>query len=149
MKSNVQAKDAWVHLLTSLEEPIKIPIGYFLFNSLNARDRARVILQSIIQAYDSNAVVMALTMDGPSVNKETMRCLGAKIEPKNSQPYFNHPIDPEIKIYCFFDPPHCLKLIRNHFYEKSMWSSKGFIEFKYITKLHEIQQNLQLKLGMP
>lgn len=147
IESSVPAKEAWVHLVTSLEEPLKLPVGYFLIHSLNAAERAKVIKQTICHAYDNNVLIVALTLDGPNVNKDTIRCLGASIDPKSSLPYFKHPIDPNIKVFCFLDPAHAIKLVRNHFATKKLWSASGEIDFSYFRKLHNLQTKLQLKLG--
>lgn len=141
------AKESWVHVLTCIEEPFKLPIGYFLIESLNASDRSKIILNSIKRAYEANAVVVALTLDGPNVNKDTLSRLGAQIDPFNSKPYFQHPCDPSLKIYCFYDPAHAVKLIRNHFASNDFYSENGTISFEYIQKLHNLQEKLKIKLG--
>lgn len=134
-------------MLTCIEEPFKIPFGYFLINSLNSFDRANILKQSILQAYEANAVVVALTLDGPNVNKDTLCRLGAQIDSETSRPYFTHPADPNLRIYCFYDPAHAVKLIRNHFSSKNLYSSSGTIKFDYVVKLHQLQEKLKIKLG--
>ncbi len=148
-EDGTSANEAWVHMLTSLEEDEewKVPVGYFLIESLSAEQRANMILETIIEAYESNCVVTALTSDGPSVNKKTFEILGAQMDPENNTPFFIHPNDPDIKIYCFIDPPHGLKCIRNNWARNKLYSSRGVIDFDYIRKLHEYQQRLNLDIG--
>jgi hypothetical protein len=148
-EDDTSANEAWVHMLTSLDEneDWKVPVGYYLIDSLEAEQRANLILETISEAYESNCIVTALTSDGPSVNKKTFEILGAVMDPIHKTPYFFHPNDPEIKIYCFIDPPHGLKCIRNNWSRNKFYSEKGVIDFDYIKKLHEYQRKLNLNIG--
>lgn len=44
------------------------------------------------------------------------------------------------------DPPHMTKLARNVFAECNLKSDKGHIDFKYVRRLHDLQEQEGLKL---
>lgn len=52
-------------------------------------------------------------------------------------------------MYIFFDPCHCLKLIRNYFANKGplIYDNKDTIDWSYVVKLNEKQQNEKLHLA--
>lgn len=143
------ASEAWVHMITSLEDNdnFKIAVSYVFIHSLSAEQRAEMVLETIRRCYESGCVVVALTCDGPAVNKKMLKQLGANYETEQKQPFFNHPCDKDIKIVCFLDPPHGLKLVRNHFSRHKLYSQKGVIDFSYIVKLFQIQQKCGFNMG--
>lgn len=107
-------------MLVAINGHRKVPVGYFLIKSLNSEERSNLLLKCLELIHDSGIVVRSLTFDGASVNINMCTCLGANFEiGKNFQLHF---IDPatQNKIYCFFDPCHMLKLIRNTLGDKSI-----------------------------
>ena len=56
---------------------------------------------------------MSLTCDGPTLHQSMLKLLGVKLSPDNLKAYFQHPYDPNAKIYIFLDACHMIKLVRN------------------------------------
>lgn len=92
--------------------------------------------------------MVSLTFDGTTTNVAMAKSLGCCFEPGKLKTYFSHP-EPQIKqnIYVFLDPCHMLKLIRNTLAVKTLWSNKEPVCWKFIEKLHELQEGESLHLG--
>ena len=74
-----------------------------------------IVAKAITSLYTRGAIVKNLVCDGHQSNKGAMKLLKVTAkDPKNVKPYFLHPMDPKVKIWCFFDVPHLLKCVRNH-----------------------------------
>lgn len=113
-----QAKNALVFMLVSLNDHWKVPIGYFLIDSLGGEERASLLNKSLELIYDTGVIVHSLTFDGASVNFSMCTNLGANFElGETFKPYITHPVTKE-KVFCFLDPCHALKLVRNTLGEK-------------------------------
>lgn len=114
------ARHALVFMLVAINGHWKVPVAYFFIKSLNSQERASLLQKCLELIHYSGIIVRSLTFDGASVNINMCISLGANFEiGKNVKPYF---IDPatQNKIYCFFDPCHMLKLVRNTLRDKSI-----------------------------
>ncbi|CAG9789006.1 unnamed protein product [Diatraea saccharalis] len=60
--------------------------------------------------------------------------------------HFKHPQN-DSKVHCLLDPPHMIKLSRNVFAETKMSSEKGEINFEFVKKLHNLQDQEGLRLA--
>lgn len=77
-----------------------------------------------------------------------MRELGAKLDPANMRPFFQHPSDLAARVHVLLDPAHMLKLVRNSLAsEKVIVSPSGLVRGEYIVKLHELQEAEGLRAG--
>lgn len=63
-------------MTVSLGSSWKVPSAYFLVNGLTAEVRKNIIIESIIQHYDNNVLISALTKDGTKSNIATFQLLG-------------------------------------------------------------------------
>lgn len=75
----------------------------------------QIVAKAITSLYTRGAIVKNLVCDGHQTNKTAISQF--KVTAKDQakvKPYFIHPMDPAIKIWCFFDVPHLLKCVRNH-----------------------------------
>lgn len=71
------------------------------------------ILNTIISnLHEAGFIVVAITCDMGSRNMGLMSDLKVGYD---KECYFNHPCDENSKIFVFYDAPHLLKLVRNHF----------------------------------
>lgn len=107
------AKNALMFMAVSLNDSWKVPIGYFLINSLNSVERANLMTLALQKLHDSKCKVYSITFDGASSNISMCTDLGANFHygPK-FKPYFLNPITKE-ECFVFFDFCHMIKLIRN------------------------------------
>lgn len=75
----------------------------------------RIVLKAITSFYTRGPIVKNVACDGHQTNKEAMKKLQVTAKDQSKvKPYFLHPMDPEIKIWGFFDVPHLLKFVRNN-----------------------------------
>jgi len=108
-----KANQALVFMIVALNGHWKVPVGYFLIKSLTGSERSSLLLKCFELIHDSGIIVRSLTFDGTSSNINMCTTLGANFQfGKNFKPFFIDPTSQK-KIYCFIDPCHDLKLIRN------------------------------------
>lgn len=98
-------------MVTGIGKKFKIPIGYFLIQSLCAEERAALLYEAMYKLKAIGVIVCAITNDGHIVNITTARILGVDYDA--DKPYFKNPFDEEKVVYAILDPPHMLKLARN------------------------------------
>ena len=113
---NVVATQALVLMVVAINESWKIPVAYFLINSMTGAERANLIRESLVRLHAIGVRVVSLTSDGPSQNFAMFKELGASLDIMDMRPYFFHPEDSTQKIHVLLDPCHMLKLLRNVYY---------------------------------
>lgn len=156
---DAEAKSAFVFLLVAINDNFKVPMGYFLIDSLTGKERANLVRTALILAAEHNVYIPSMTFDGTSVNFTMAKDFGSNFDIESSQAYFIHPLTLH-KIFCFPDPTHMMKNARNAlgqtatYYndklmpEKPLKDSEGQqISWKYIVRLHELQNELGLTYG--
>ncbi|KAF4529837.1 hypothetical protein B566_EDAN017934 [Ephemera danica] len=143
-----QASQALVFLLTCLNMRWKIPVAYFLINSMDDEQQAGLITKFLELTHETGAHVVSVTFDGHASNVSTAKCLGADIFSESIPTSFPHPIT-EQPIEVILDPCHMLKLIRNTLAtKKKLYDSKGRqIKWYYIEELVKIQNDEGLHLA--
>lgn len=125
------AKQANVLMVSGIGEGFKIPIGYFLIESLCASERAAIINEAILKLDSIGVVVCAMTNDGHKVNIAAAKILGAD----EDMPYLTNHFHKN-KVYCILDPPHMLKLARNCLGNKSILYDSENKEIKWLFFQH-------------
>ena len=70
-----KARNALVFMGVSLKSHWKIPLGYFLINSLSASARSRLLKKCLELIKETGAMCRSLTFDGAAVN--IFRCLSS------------------------------------------------------------------------
>lgn len=143
------AKEALVFLVNVINKSLKIPIGYFLINGMNAEQKCNLVTQALVALHEHNINIIAVTFDGAPVNLTMCNFLGCNFTFAASfQTYFLHPETQE-KVALFLDPCHCLKPLRNTLaHNKSIIDDNGnVIRWEYFIKLHEIQMKESLHLA--
>jgi DNA transposase THAP9 len=147
------ASNAFVFLLVSVEENWKLPVGYFLINSITAQQKASLVEICIKKIMSVGIKVLGLTFDGLAANLAMSNLLGCSIDTRNldaMRPYFLVGDQP---ISVFYDAVHMVKLVRNTFgdYKILRDCDNEIIDWKYITLLHNLQEKehmfLENKLG--
>ncbi|KAL1277059.1 hypothetical protein QQF64_023732 [Cirrhinus molitorella] len=146
---NVVATQALVLMVVAINESWKIPIAYFLINSMTGSERASIIRESLVRLHTIGVRVVSLTCDGPSQNLAMIRELGANLDIMDMRPYFLHPEDHTQKVHVLLDPCHMLKLLRNVFstVEVLVREDGQQIRWRYIEELHKLQEKEGLRLG--
>lgn len=135
------AKNVLVFMAVALNSHWKVPLGYFLIQSLNGIERANLLKTCLKLLDETGAECRSITFDGASVNISMCSSLGASYDYfGNFTPWFLHPNSME-KVYTLWDACHMVKLIRNCFADKRiLYDGEGRkIDWKFIEMLCEIQ----------
>jgi len=84
-------KNALVFILVALNDHWKVPIGYFLIDSLGEEEKASLLNKSLELIYDTGIILQSLTFDRASVNFSMCTNLGANFElGETFKPYITH-----------------------------------------------------------
>lgn len=144
---NQLAKEAFVLLIVCINGTWKLPVGYFLTNSLNGQQKHSIVQQCISLIENTGARVVSLTCDGPPSNISLGKLLGCSFEFPNIRTSFGGA--GSSKKYFFLDPCHMIKLVRNTFGEKKVLMDEdgNIIDWRYIEALENLQQTEGLHLG--
>lgn len=145
--SEEYATETLLFIIVSFTKIFKCPVAYFLINKINATLQSELVLAVVDALYDSGITVRSLTSDGTSTNLRTYEKLGCILSPENLQPFFSHPRNSDVRIHCIMDPCHMIKLCRNCLGEVQLSSNTGAISFDYVKKIHEIQNQENLKFA--
>ena len=143
------ATDALVYMAVSLNSNWKVPCGYFLVNGLSGNEKAGLTKECIAKLHDVGVKVVSFTCDGPTSHQSMLKALGARLSPDNLQAYFEHPCDPNAKIYVFLDACHMIKLVRNTMSDWKILKDKhgNAINWDYLVRLQELQESEGLHLA--
>lgn len=104
------ARNALVFLVVGLNAYWKLPIAYFLIDSMTGTERGNLIKKAIELISVIGAHVHSVTFDGTNVNTTMCTYLGANFDLSNPKPYFINPPTKE-KVYTFYETAHMTKLI--------------------------------------
>ena len=151
VKLNDTAVNALVVMLVGYLGYWKLPIAYFFTgHGLLGSIEAGIIRECVKETYNAGTDVWNVTLDGTGHNPKACEYLGAKLMNKSDAPTANdmvtsfpHPVeevDHEISVYLDF--VHMFKLLRNCLdnYKEFFWPGHGYVKWRYIAKLHELQE---------
>jgi len=143
------ANKALVFMLVNINGGFKTPVAYYLINSLNGLEKSILLKDLLIKLNEKGINVVSVTFDGDKAHKTACEKLGANLNYKdkdNFKPYFEHPSGNLQPVYMFYDPCHCLKLIRNYFAKKRtiIYNRNEYIHWEFIKKLNKKQENEKL-----
>lgn len=139
------AKEALVFLISGVEETFKIPLAYFLTNSLDTVQQSYLLTELLIRLHEIDVTVMAITFDGLKTNLSMCKLLGASFD---GEAFIYDPLHSNRKIYIILDPPHLLKLARNTIGTRNLIDGKERkVEWRYFQLLYETQKNMSCNLG--
>lgn len=144
--SNVLAKEVFVLMLVCINGSWKIPLGYFLTDSLSGDQKSSIVTQCIKLAEETGVKIVSLTCDGPTSNITMGKMLGCSFEFPEIKTTFQVT---DHNIHFFLDPCHMIKLVRNTFGDRKMLidGDGRYIKWEYIQKLNELQESEGLHLG--
>lgn len=87
-----QAKNALVFTAVAINDHWKVPLGYFLIQSLSGKERGNLLEKCLELIHDSGIIVRSITFDGASVNISKCTSLSANFNiGKNFKLYFTDP----------------------------------------------------------
>lgn len=143
---NKAAKEAFVFLISGINDKFKIPVAYFLTVGLKANEKAALIRETILFVCKTGVKIVGMTFDGLFANLATCRELGADF--KNDRAYIFNPHS-DGKIFLYLDACHMLKLARNCLASKSiLYDSNGNkIEWRFIENLEEYQRENKMNIA--
>ena len=81
-----------------------------IFVEFDQAMRKEQLFNGIQEMEDRGAKIIQIVSDMGGSNRGLWRELGVNAQ----QPYFNHPLDERRIIFVMADPPHLIKLVRNH-----------------------------------
>lgn len=138
------ATQALTFMVTCLNDTWKIPVGYFLINSITAQQKSMLVQQCIQLLQQCGLKVVSLTFDGAATNIAMCTYLGADIS--SGSVSFQYA---DSNIYIWPDPCHNIKLVRNTIGEKRimMDADNQLISWEHVERLLELQENEGLHLG--
>jgi hypothetical protein len=142
--SNIEAKEVLVFMLVAINDTWKVPVGYFMINSLNSEQKASLVTQCLALIKECNVVVTNVTFDGCPANFRMASALGCNLSIHNLDPCFGVE-----KTNILPNPSHMCKLIRNTFGEKRKLidAENGIIDFSYVEQLNELQESEGLHIA--
>lgn len=140
------AKEAIVFLLVALNCRWKVPVAYFLINSLNGQEKANLINGCLLMLHKIGVIITSITFDGARANFTMSTYLGADLfNFKDLRTHFSHPVTKE-PIVIMLDACHMIKLIRNaleHF--KFLYDGDGnLLMWQYFEHLVALQETMGL-----
>jgi hypothetical protein len=142
------ATDALIFLLSAFRSHWKYPIGYVLYNKIDADTQVSLVSHALELGQEHGLSIKTVTCDGPITNMSTMKKMGCKIGNESTL------LDGEFSFngqrYLFTpDPPHMLKLARNALSDLGVFvdGDGNEIKWQYIQNLHEEQYSIGLKFG--
>ncbi|CAH1711446.1 unnamed protein product [Aphis gossypii] len=141
------AKEALVFLVVALNSNWKVPVGYFLTNSLTAQEKANLVTTCLQNLNDVGVIIKTLTFDGAASNISMAKYLGVDLS-SNLEPTFQHPSTLE-NVHIYLDAAHMLKLVRNTLGDWRVLKnqSNGLINWKLFINLVDLQENGGLHLA--
>lgn len=146
-KDQQTATKALVFMLVNINGGFRAPVAYYLINSLNGTEKSILLKKLLIKLNEKKINVVSVTFDGDKAHKTACESLGANLNyrDENFKPYFEHPVTSR-PVYIFYDPCHCLKLVRNYFATKGpiVYNGNEYIEWEFIKKLNKKQENEKL-----
>lgn len=142
----LEAKEALVFLVTSINCNFKVPVGYFLVDGITGSQRSDLILQCLELIYETGIRIISLTFDGCAANIAMTKCLGCSIEDRKIT--FNHPVTKD-PILVMLDPSHMIKLLRNAFqsYKTFIDPDGKKIQWNILEELNKLQEKENFHLA--
>ncbi|KAG0425489.1 hypothetical protein HPB47_027343, partial [Ixodes persulcatus] len=144
-----EATNDCVYMLVALNMTLKLPLGYFLINSLSSSERAEFTKECLLRVEAIGVNIVSLTFDGAASNFKMAKCLGADISSHTMKTGFDHPADASKKVSVILDACHMIKLIGTCLGSVShLLDDKGSpVKWSYIVALEALQAQVGLHLG--
>ena len=143
-----EATEALVVMAVGLQGQWKVPVGYFLINSISADLQKELLISIMCALHEISIKVVALVMDGLSTNQKMVSLLGCSLEPENIKCAFTHPSDSSCSVYVLFDACHLLKNLRGAVHAlQEIRTNVGVVRWNDIVRLQQLQETEGLRAG--
>ncbi|KAL9701146.1 hypothetical protein quinque_004587 [Culex quinquefasciatus] len=142
------AKSALFFMITALDDTWKIPIAYYLVDSIKATTQRDIVNEILQKLHDVGATVVSLTFDGTRTNICTANALGCDLRPEHPlRTSFPHP-STGAPVFALLDAVHMMKLVRNTLFSQGTLNTpSGPARWKFIELLNELQKKTGLLLA--
>lgn len=143
------ASNVIVFMINGLNADIQQPIAFYFIQTLNAKDRANLVMEVIKEISQRGIRVANITFDGYKANATMCESFGANLTNPNGEyvTSFLNPYDGS-KIRIIFDPSHMMKLWRNTLGDrKILYDGKDKIEWNFFIRLVEMSRNKNLGMS--
>lgn len=139
------ATKALVFMIVGLNSRWKVPVAYFLIDSVSAEEKSNLVKGCLVQLEGTGILVKSLTFDGDASNISMAKLLGADLTFPNTRPYFSNPCNQE-NIHIILDACHMIKLVRNTLGDwGSLYNGEGSsINWHYFKELVKLQEETGL-----
>lgn len=145
-----ESTEVLVFMLSSLKQKWKWPIGYWFVDKIKSNVQAQLIRIAITQCDKFGINVVTVTCDGAYANSSTFKTLGCDLDQLFDFIKSDFSIT-STKANVYFTPDAChnVKLARNALGTLGVFkdSNNNLIEWGYIHKLFELQNNIGFKLA--
>ncbi|KAL7287020.1 hypothetical protein TKK_0018813 [Trichogramma kaykai] len=137
---------ALVYMLTYVNNYFKIPIAYYLTNSLSGQQNAEILKYTLNECFANGICICNITFDGAASNISMVQNLGANIYDTldtASFVYLN-----KYKTYTTLDACHMIKLIRNCLASTDIIDANNkIISWRYIRALVDLQDREKIQVN--
>lgn len=140
------ASQCLVFLLNCVNGKWKLPVAYFLITSLSGEQKASLLQICLQKCKEVGVKIISITCDGPAANFSMFDHLGCNLMHASDRTYLTINDD---KIFCFIDPCHAVKLIRNTFGELQIFYDmhERKIDYSLLERLVKLQESEGLHMG--
>lgn len=144
------ATNVIVFMVCGVNAKFEQPVAYYFIQTLNANERAELVLEMLTEISKLGIKVKNITFDGYSSNISMCKLLGANVKDKDGEyvTHFENPFD-KSRVYIIIDPSHVIKLIRNLFGGRLvLWNKSGKkIEWKHYVNLVNYSNTHRINLA--
>lgn len=140
------ATEVLMFQIVSYQQKFKCPIAYFLTNKTSGLVQAQLLKVALIKLHEVGVTIRSLTCDGTVTNFSSLKKLGCDFDFASLKTNFKHPAC-DVNVHVILDACHMLKLARNAIAECKVSSPEGIISWRFINNLHNIQEEIDLKLA--
>lgn len=97
------ASEALFFQIVSYTYNFKCPVAYFLVNKIDSNLQTQIITACLRSLFEIGITIRSLTSDGAQANIATYNKLGCNLLSDTLTPYFFHPCDRTIHVYCMLE----------------------------------------------
>lgn len=130
------ASRALVFMLVNINGGFKSLIAHYLIHCLTGVEKSILLKDLLLKLETKEIKVVSVTFDGDKCHRTACESLGADLNYRNKEnfkPYFKHPSNSNL-VYIFYNPCHCVKLVRNYFGLQGplIYKKIQFVDWKFI-----------------
>ncbi|RZF48094.1 hypothetical protein LSTR_LSTR002160 [Laodelphax striatellus] len=145
---DTEAREAFVIMAVAINACWKIPIAYFLIDSLAPDIKANLINESIVRLHEAGVQVKSVTSAPLQTNMTIYTKLGASNNKMDPDPAFDNPVTNK-KVFTLFDTCYMMKTMRHILCSNKVLIDKdgSCIKWLYIERLQRLQEKKMFLLA--